>query len=419
MKNSVQEALMSHDPVAALAHVRHEFGEHGGVNMSITSSSTFTVMQPETMPAIFGGSVGPEQGGCFLYGRHFNPTVYVLGRELAAIEASEAAYATASGMSAIASTLLQLCDRDDEIVASNTIYGGSFAFLKDYLPPKTGISTTFVDVHDLDAVRQAMSSRTKVLFVETISNPTLRVADLPALAAIAHAHGAKLVVDNTFAPLIVTPMEHGADVVVHSLTKFMGGASDLIAGCVCASTELISEMMGLHQGSIMLLGPTLDPKTAFTLSMRLPHLPLRIAEHGRRAQLFAERMQAMGLQVHYPGLAAHPDYEILRRLSSNRFGAGGVLAVDLGSQESAHRLMHILQNDEAFGFIAVSLGYHHTLMSCSASSTSSELDEDELANAGVSEGLLRISIGYTGDLESRWQAFERALHRSGVLGRAA
>lgn len=410
---------MPHDPIAALAQVRHEFGEHGGVNMSIASSSTFTVLDPETMPEIFGGKCGPEQGGCFLYGRHFNPTVYVLGRELAAIEGSEAAYATASGMSAIASTILQLCDQGDHVVASQTIYGGSFAFLKDYLPPKTGISTTFVDVHDLEAVRQAITPRTKILFLETISNPTLRVADLPALAAIAHAHKVKLVVDNTFAPLIMTPIDHGADVVIHSLTKFIGGASDLIAGCVCASTELISEMMGLHTGSLMLLGPTLDPKTAFTLSMRLPHLPLRMAEHGRRAQLFAERMQAMGLRVYYPGLTDHPDHKILRRLSSNRFGAGGVLALDMGSQQAAHALMNTLQNDERFGFIAVSLGYHHSLMSCSASSTSSELDEQELASAGVSAGLVRISLGYTGELDTRWREFERALHRCGAMGNAA
>jgi methionine-gamma-lyase len=410
---------MPHDPIAALSQVRHEFGEHGGVNMSITASSTFTVLEPETMPEIFGGSRGPDQGGCFLYGRHFNPTVYVLGRELAAIENTEAAYATASGMSAIASTLLQLCDQGDHIVASNTIYGGSFAFLKDYLPPKTGITTSFVNVHDLAAVREAITDRTRVLFVETVSNPTLRVADLPGLAAIARAHDVVLVVDNTFSPLIVTPTSHGADVVVHSLTKFIGGASDLIAGCVCASTDLISEMMGLHHGSLMLLGPTLDPKTAFTLSMRLPHLPLRIVEHSRRAQVFAERLHAMGLMVHYPGLPSHPDHEILQRICNPRFGAGGIIALDTGSQEKAHRLMHVLQHEEDFGFIAVSLGYHHTLMSCSASSTSSELNEDELEQAGVSPGLLRISLGYTGDLEARWQQFERALHRCGVLARAA
>ena len=146
-------------------------------------------------------------------------------------------------------------------------------------------------------------------------------------------------------------------------------------------TELITDMMGLHRGSLMLLGPTLDPKTAFTLSMRLPHLPLRIVEHSRRARLFAERMQAMGLRVHYPGLASHPDHAILERIANPRFGAGGIVALDTGDQETAHRLMDTLQHDEEFGFIAVSLGYHHTLMSASATSTSSELDDDELARA--------------------------------------
>lgn len=401
-----------HDPVAAFARVRHEFGEHGGVNMSIASSSTFTVMEAGTMPAIFEGQRGPEQGGCYLYGRHFNPTVMALAKELAAIEGSEAAYVTASGMAAISSTLLQLCDKDTHIVASRTIYGGTFAFLKEYLPPKTGITTSFVDMNDLAAVEAAITSSTRVLFVETISNPTLRVVDLDALSEITKARGIKLVVDNTFSPLIVNPMAHGADVVVHSLTKFMGGASDLIAGCVCASAEFIAEMMDLHRGSLMLLGPTVDPKTAFTLSMRLPHLPLRMAEHGRRALFMAEQMEGLGLRVHYPGLPSHQDHETLTRMAHPEFGAGGVLAVDLGTQEAAYALMNELQNVESFGFIAVSLGYHHTLMSCSASSTSSELTQDELDAAGVSPGLLRISMGYTGDLQTRWAEFERAYQAS-------
>ena len=169
----------------------------------------------------------------------------------------------------------------------------------------------------------------------------------------------------------------------------------------------------------MLLGPTLDPKTAFSISTRLPHLPLRMAEHGRRALVFAERMHAMGLKVHYPGLPSHPDHQKLARISSGRFGAGGVIAVDLGSRDTAFRLLQHLQNRENFGFIAVSIGYHHTLMSISASSTSSEMGEEDLARAGVSPGLVRFSLGYTGDLEDRWEQFERALASSGAIGHAA
>jgi len=202
----------------ALAELRHEFGEHGGVNMSIETSTTFTVMQADTLPLLFRGLKGPDEGGCFLYGRHFNPTVYVLGRQMAALEGAESGYCTASGMGAISSVLLQLCRQGDHVVASHTVYGGTFALLKDFLPKRTGVETSFVDTNDLAAVEAAFRPETRVLYVESIANPTLRVADIPALAEIAHARGARLVVDNTFSPLILSPIRLGADIVVHSIT---------------------------------------------------------------------------------------------------------------------------------------------------------------------------------------------------------
>ena len=185
------------DPIESFARMRHEFGEHGGVNMSIESSTTFTVMTADTMPEMFQGRHGPE-GGCYLYGRHFNPTVYVLGKQIASLEGAEDGYCTSSGMGAVATTLLQICDHGDHVVSSNTVYGGTFALLKEFLPAKAGLQVSFVDATDLAAVEAAFTPRTRALYVETISNPTLRVADIPALAEIAHRHGAKLVVDNTF-----------------------------------------------------------------------------------------------------------------------------------------------------------------------------------------------------------------------------
>jgi methionine-gamma-lyase len=410
---------MSFDPIASLARARHEFGEHGGVNMSIEASTAFTVMHAEAMPEIFQGRLGPREqkassGGCYLYGRHFNPTVYVLGRYLAALEGTEAGYCTASGMSGIACALLQACDPGHQIVAGNTLYGGTFALLKEFLPLKAGIRTTFVDLTDLQAVEDAMTVRTRVLYCETLSNPTLRVADIPRLAEIAHRRGAMLVVDNTFSPLIVSPAQLGADVVVHSMTKFISGASDIIAGCVCGSKEFIGGMMDLHTGSLMLLGPTMDPRVAFELSLRLPHLGLRMREHSRRARFFAERLQATGIPVAYPGLPSHPEHATLRAMANDGFGLGGILALDLGSRERAFALMEALQNEQKFGFLAVSLGYFDTLMSCSASSTSSELADDDLRRAGISPGLVRISIGYTGTLEQRWEQFEAGLRKVGM-----
>jgi methionine-gamma-lyase len=402
------------DPLEALAVLRHEFGEHGGVNMSIEASTAFTVMRAGTMPEIFHGLRGPDTGGCYLYGRHYNPTVYVLGREIATLEGTEAGYCTSSGMSAIAATLMQLCAPGDRIVAGRVLYGGTFALLNNFLPARCGVRTTFVDVSDLAAVETACGDRTRVLYVETLSNPTLEVADLPRLAAIAHRQGALLVVDNTFCPLIVSPVRHGADIVVHSMTKFLSGGSDMIAGVICGPRDFIARLMDVNEGALMLLGPTMDPKVAFELSLRLPHLGLRMKEHGLRAQAFAERLTARGLRVIYPGLPAHPQHALLRRLAHPDYGAGGIFGLDLGTSERAFRLLELLQNKDRFGYIAVSLGYFDTLMSVSASSTSSEMPGDEQLRAGLSPGLVRMSIGYTGGLEQRWGQMEDALRELGA-----
>ena len=403
------------DPVESLASMRHEFGEHGGVNMSIEASTTFTVMDARTMPELFQGHLGPERGGCYLYGRHFNPTVYVLGKEIAAIEGAEAAYATASGLGAISSVILQVCDSGDHVVAGNTIYGGTFALLREYLPKKANISTTFVPVSEVGAIEAAITPRTRAIFVESISNPTLRVADIPRLAAIARRHAVSLIVDNTFSPMIMSPIRLGADIVVHSLTKFMNGASDVIGGAVAGTGEFILRLMDLHTGSLMLLGPTMDPRIAFEVSTRLPHLGLRMREHCRRAEVFAHRLADLGLAVDHPSLAAHPDHALIQRLANPGFGLCGIFTLDLGTRERAEGVMAELQNVQHFGYMAVSLGYFDTLMSCSASSTSSEMSAEALAAAGIRPGLVRFSIGFTGSLEQRWSQLHAALRARGIV----
>lgn len=400
--------MTAQNPIKRLAEVRHEFGEHGGVNMSIEASTTFTVMKPGTMPELFAGrKAAPE--GCYLYGRHFNPTVYQLGRQLAAIEGTEAAYCAASGMAAISAAILQLCNSGDHVVASNTVYGGTYALLHDFLPGKANINTTFVDVTDLAAVEAAITDKTRVIYTESIANPTLRVADIPQLAELAHARGIQLVIDNTFSPLLLSPASLGADVVVHSMTKFINGASDIIAGAVCGSTEFIQGLMDLHQGPLMMLGPTMDPTIAAKISLRIPHLALRVAEHARRAETFAERLRELGVPVSYPGLPDHPDYDLMRKLRCEDYGFGGILTLDLGTLQKANDLMEVLQNKYGFGFMAVSLGYFDTLMSCPGSSTSSEMTDEDLSSAGIGEGLVRMSVGYTGTVEQRWQQLESAL----------
>ncbi len=402
--------MKTYNPEQALLSARREFGEHGGVAPSISRSATFTVMHPETMPEIFSGLKGPEQGGCFLYSRHFNPTVDVLSRYLAAMEGTEAAVCTASGMSAIACAIMQICKSGDHIVASESIYGGTHALLNSLLP-QMNISTTFVDITDLAAVQHAILSETKVIYTETMGNPTLRIADIPSLSKIAQKDNIKLVVDNTFSPLIFTPKILGADVVVYSLTKYINGASDLIAGAICGDKSFILDLMDLHTGRVMLLGPTMDPRVAFDLIQRIPHLPIRMKEHSRRGAAMAEMLKDMGVKVTYPGLPDHPQNKLADQISNENYGLGGILAIDCGSRDKAETLMDVLQNEESFGMIAVSLGYFDTLISCSGSSTSSEIDIEDQQKMGLSPGLLRIALGYTGSLDTRLVQLKRAVKK--------
>ncbi|XP_038875936.1 methionine gamma-lyase-like [Benincasa hispida] len=397
------------DPAATLAMARPEFGEHGGVNMSIENSITFTVMEAETMRMMFEGELGPERD-FFIYSRHFNPTVLALSRQMAALEGTEAAYCTSSGMAAVSSVLLQLVSSGGHIVASRTLYGGTHALLSHFLPRVCNITTTFVDVKDHEMVRDAMvEGKTKVLYFETVANPTLTVANVPELSRMAHEKGVTVVVDNTFSPMIISPARLGADVVVHSCSKFISGGADIIAGAVCGSKNLVNSMMDLHQGTLMLLGPTMNAKVASEISQRIPHLGLRMKEHSHRALVFAQRMKNLGLKVTYPGLNDHPDHQLLSYIANKDYGYGGVLCIDMGTEERANRLMNLLQNHTHFGLMAVSLGFFETLMSCSGSSTSSELNSKEKELAGISPGLIRMSVGYVGTLEQKWSQLEKAL----------
>ncbi|CAA6666894.1 unnamed protein product [Spirodela intermedia] len=361
-------AWWSGDPVQALASARHEFGEHGGVNMSIEASATFTVMEPDTMRRMFSGELGPDRD-FFIYSRHFNPTVLNLGRQMAALEGTEAAYCTASGMSAISSVLLQVCGTGGHIVASRRLYGGTYALMSHFLS-------------------RACGSRP----------PSSRSGISRRLCAVAHEKGVMVVVDNTFSPMVISPARMGADVVVHSVSKFISGGADVIAGAICGPASLVNSMMNLQNGALMLLGPTMNAKVAFEIAERLPHLGLRMKEHCRRALAYAERMQKLGLKVVYPGLPSHPQHELFKTMANPGYGFGGMLCLDMGTEEKANRLMHHLQNTT------------QTLMSCSGSSTSSELSAEEKELAGVSPGLVRMSIGYSGTLEQRWAQFEKALN---------
>ncbi len=379
------------------------FGEFGDVNLSITDSSTFTFMSPTKMREVFDHEIE----GCFLYSRHWNPTNKALSRALAALEDSESAQVTASGMAAISSTILQMCGCGDEVIAQRTIYGGTYALFKNFLP-HLGIKVHFVNMQDLDSVRKLINPRTKVIYCETVSNPLLEVADIPAVGHLAHGHGLKFVVDNTFSPMTVTPIRLGADVVIHSLTKFINGTSDCVAGCVCASGEFIHRLTDINTGATMLLGPVLDSYRAASILKNLHSLHIRMQKHSANALYLAEHLSELGLKVHYPGLQSHPQHALMTRMMNEEFGFGGMIAFDVGSEETADRLMTMMQ-EEKVGYLAVSLGYFKTLFSAPSHSTSSEIPEEEQHAMGLSSGLVRMSVGLDHDIGRTFRRMKQCL----------
>lgn len=378
------------DANQSVRDVQH-FGEEGGVVPVIDVAATSTFMNPANMEKVFQG----ELQGCYLYSRHSNPTVSAFGRKMAAMDGAEAALGVSSGMGAIYCSIRQLMPKGGHIIASKTIYGGTYALFANILP-QCGIEVSFVDTNNLSEIENSVRANTQIVYVETMSNPMLRIADLPALKKVCVAKKLKLVVDNTFTPLIVRPIDHGADVVVYSCTKYISGASDMIAGAVVGSQEFIDQLIDINFGMVMLTGPSMDPRIAHELYLRLDHLPLRMAAHSQSAAFLAAELTKHKVPVVYPGTENHVDHSLFRKLAVGNYGFGGMMTVDCGSSQRAFQLADRLQN-EKFGLYAVSLGFSRTLMSCPAVSTSSEIPEAERLGMGMSEGLLRLSIGFIGD----------------------
>ena len=385
------------------------FGEFGGVNPSISDSSTYTFLSAKTMFDTFEGNAE----GCYLYSRHSSPMNLYLGEALAAMEGTESANVAASGMGAITPVLMQLCAAGDEIVSSRTIYGGTYAFMKNMLP-KWNIKTNFVDITKLDLVEAAITKNTKVLYCETVSNPLLEVANIESLSKLAKKHNIKLVVDNTFSPLSVAPAKLGADVVIHSLTKFINGSSDTVGGVVCASQEFINDLKNVNNGASMLLGPTMDSLRSASILKNLRTLHIRMKQHSYNASYLAEKFENDGLKVVYPGLKSHPSHDIYSKMINKEYGFGGMMTVDVGSLDKANELMELMQNRN-LGYLAVSLGFYKTLFSAPGTSTSSEIPLDEQKEMGLTDGLIRFSIGLDNDIERTYQMMKACMMEIGVL----
>lgn len=386
-----------------------QFGEFGDVNPSITDSATYTFMEGKSMEDTFHG----EMEGCFLYSRHWNPSNRYLADALAKMEKTESAWVTASGMAAITSAILQLCKCGSHIVSSVTTYGGTFAFLANYLK-KFNIQVSFVDPTNHQQVKDAIRPETTLIYTETMTNPLLQICDIPALAKIANDHNIKLMVDNTFTPMIIAPATLGAHIVLYSMTKFINGKNDCVAGAICADSEFIDQLADVNTGTAMLLGPVLDPLRSSGIHKNLHTLHIRMKQHSHNAMYLAKKFKEIGLKFNYPGLPEHPQHELMKSIMNEEFGFGGMIAIDLDTSEKATQLMETMQK-KGVGYLAVSLGYFKTLFSNSGKSTSSEVPEEVQKSMGLSDGLVRFSVGLDNDIKRSFQLIHESLKEIGVI----
>jgi methionine-gamma-lyase len=385
------------------------FGEYGGVNPSISDSSTYTFLSAKTMFDTFEGNTE----GCYLYSRHSSPSNLYLGEALAALEGTETANVTASGMGAISAVILELCNAGDHIVSSRTIYGGTYALMKNFLK-KFKIEISFVDITNLEKVAKAIGPKTKMLYCESVSNPLLEVADISALSQLSKKNNIPLVVDNTFSPLSISPAKLGADIVIHSLTKFINGTSDCVAGAVCGTKDFCLGLKDVNKGAGMLLGSTLDSLRASSILKNMRTLHIRMKKHSENALYLAQNFEEDGLRVVYPGLKSHTGHALMKKQYNLEYGFGGLMTLDVGTLENANALMELMQRKH-LGYLAVSLGFYKTLFSAPGTSTSSEIPMEEQLEMGLTDGLIRFSIGLDDHMDRTYLAMKDCLRELGIL----
>jgi cystathionine beta-lyase/cystathionine gamma-synthase len=370
--------------------------------------------QPNAVPIYQAATFASEDAGAlgdvlsdrtqgYAYSRLDNPTVSAMASAIAELEGAEAAYGFASGMAAIHAALLSSLSAGDHVVATRAIYGSTHVLLKRIFG-RLGVEVTFADPTDLDAVAAAFTDRTRVLYLETISNPTIVVGDLARLIAIGHERGARVIVDNTFAsPYLCRPAELGADLVIESCTKWLGGHSDVLAGVVSGRRELIGEVRHVAIET----GGNLAPLNAFLVLRGIMTLAVRMDRHCANALALARSLEghAQVERVFYPGLPSHPQSGVAQR--QLRAG-GGMLAFDTGSRDAAARAIDGLRVPVR----TASLGSVQTIAVHPPSSTHRQLDEAGLAAAGIPAGLVRVSVGLE-DVEDLIADFGAALAAAG------
>lgn len=366
----------------AIHHAYDPYSGYGALNPPLYLSSTYTFPTVEDGAARFAG----EQEG-FVYSRVGNPTTALLEARIANLEGGEVALVTASGMGATTSLLWTLLAPGDEVIADKTLYGCTFGFFNHGLA-KFGVRITHIDLSVPENLEKALNSSTKIVFFESPANPNMRLIDIAAIAELAHRHGAKVVVDNTYCtPYLQRPLALGADFVVHSATKYLGGHGDLIAGAIVGPKETIDQVR--FYGLKDMTGAVLSSQDAFLILRGLKTLALRMHRHSENAQGIAEYLTAHPevAVCHYPGLPTFPQYDLARRQMKL---PGGMVAFELkGGIEAGKRFMNNLKLITR----AVSLGDAESLAQHPASMTHSFYTPEERAGHLISEGLVRISAG--------------------------
>ncbi|MEM5501360.1 methionine gamma-lyase [Ahrensia kielensis] len=369
----------------AIHHGYDAQSEHGALNPPIYMSSTFTFESAEAGGAMFAG----EKEGHF-YSRISNPTLDHLEQRIANLEGAEAGLCTASGMGAITSTLWSFLAAGDEIIIDKTLYGCTFAFMTHGLP-RFGVNVKLVDMTTPANLADAISDKTKLVYFETPANPNNRLVDIAAISEIAHSVGAKVIVDNTYAtPVITRPIEHGADIVLHSATKFLSGHGDVVAGLIVGSLEDMTQirLVGLKD----MTGAVMSPLTAMLLLRGIKTLELRVERHCQTAFKVAQILEAHPavLNVFYPGLKSFPQHELACKQMSN---FGGMIPFEVkGGKAAGIAVMNRLNLIQR----AVSLGDAESLIQHPASMTHSTYTPEERAEHGIAEGLVRLSVGLEG-----------------------
>jgi methionine-gamma-lyase len=369
----------------AIHHGYDPMDNEGALTPPLHLTSTFVFETAEAGGNMFAG----EQAG-HIYSRISNPTNDLLERRIAVLEGAEAGLALASGMGAITATLWTLLAPGDEIILDKTLYGCTFSFMHHGLA-KFGVKVTHVDLTQVENLEAAISDQTKVVYFETPANPNMRLVDIQAVSDVAHASGAKVVVDNTYAtPYLTQPIKHGADVVVHSATKYLGGHGDVVAGLLVGSAELVADIR--LQGMKDMTGAVMAPFNAMLILRGLKTLELRMDRHCSSAATIAQMLEISPVvqKVWYPGLDSFEQRNLAQHQMSQ---FGGMIAFELtGGKQAGIDMMNRLELISR----AVSLGDAETLVQHPASMTHSTYSTEELAEHGISEGLVRLSVGLEG-----------------------